>query len=60
MAGATSAMLRLVGQGLLEKVAAYDRMRATVSSLLQSYLWVQLATAGLLASLIARMDTVGV
>ena len=60
VARAISAMARLVGQGLLEKVATYDRMRATVSSLLHSYLWVQLATAGLLASLIARMDTVGV
>ena len=30
VAGATSAMLRLVDQGLLEMVATYDRMRATV------------------------------
>ena len=30
MAGATSAMLLLVGQGRLEMVATYDRMRATV------------------------------
>ena len=30
MAGATSAMLRLVDQGLMEMVATCDRMRATV------------------------------
>ena len=36
MAGATSAMLRLVDQGLLEMVATYDRMRATVFFLTDS------------------------
>ena len=30
MAGATSAMLRLVDQELLEMAATYDRMRASV------------------------------
>ena len=36
MAEATSVMLLLVGQGRLEMVATYDRMRATVFFLLHS------------------------
>ena len=57
---AVSVMARLVGQGLLEKVATYDRMGATVPSLLHSKMWVQQDTVGLVASLAARLDTVGV
>ena len=60
VARAVTAMAALVGQGLLEKVATFDMMRATVPFLLHSNLWVRQAAAGLVGALAARLDPVEV
>jgi phosphoinositide-3-kinase regulatory subunit 4 len=60
VARAITAMADLVAQGLLDKVATFDMLRATVPFLLHSNLWVRQATAGLVAALAGRLDTVEV
>jgi len=60
VARAITAMSDLAVQGLLEKVAIFDMMRVTAPFLLHSNLWVRQATAGLVAALASRLDTVDV